>query len=179
MISDIIGVFFSFIWVLVIIGIVKASQANAKNRKNNGAQNPGGTPYPGQSGNSTPYAVTPQYNNTGNRNVFSGNGQTQRPAATPVSPVPADRDGDGKVSTIEYLNMKAREDEIEHQKDEYLTQQKLTQGGLLKLGMRIPDDGMIPRGMRMVYCGYCGAENLVPGGLITDTHYCYFCHEKL
>ena len=104
----------------------------------------------------------------------SGNGSS---AMTYLSMV--DTDGDGKISTTEYLAEKAREDEAEHRKDEYMTKQKLTQGGTLRLGLRIPDDGVIPRGMRIVYCGYCGADNVVPNGVSEKGFHCYFCHEQL
>ena len=147
---------------------------------------------------SSPYKGTQQRNSGSNMPVYGGSssyagnttakgstGNTINRGASGNSPSAmtylsmVDTDGDGKISTTEYLAQKAREDEAEHRKDEYMTKQKLTQGGTLRLGLRIPDDGILPRGTRIVYCGYCGADNVVPNGVSEKGFHCYFCHEQL
>jgi len=175
-IGSLIGKAFMLVWVVGIILVANAS-AKKKNNKNRNAQNqlqqPGANPYTANriSGNAVPTGTaggTRVYGNT-----TSAVPVVNRAVTGTVSPSAAGN------STVEYLAQKAREDEAEHLREEYMTKQKLTQGGALRLGLRIPDDGIIPRGMGVVCCGYCGAENVLPQGMSPKAFYCYFCHEQL
>ena len=37
----------------------------------------------------------------------------------------------------------------------------------------------IPKGMRLVRCNYCGAQNLIPERSSSKNYTCYFCREDL
>ena len=82
-------------------------------------------------------------------------------------------------STTAYLMEKAEADAREHAKEKWEEQQRLheTRGGLA-VALRHLDGDTVPQGKRIVNCGYCGAENLVP--MVPRTRYsCYFCREPL
>lgn len=85
---------------------------------------------------------------------------------------------DGNTTTA-YLMEKAQADAKEHAKEKYEEQKRLyeTRGGLA-VAERYLDGDTVPQGKRIVNCGYCGAENLVP--MMPRTRYsCYFCREPL
>ena len=99
---------------------------------------------------------------------------TQAPAKSAIEE--AKEDGN---STTAYLMEKAEADAREHAKEKFEEQKRLheTRGGLA-VATRYLDGDAIPKGMRCVNCGYCGAENLVP--MVPRTRYsCYFCREAL
>ena len=183
------GLFFTAIWVVVIISVVKASAKNAKRKdwdakqqQSMNQQIPGSTPVYRPNPTGTGYGNTPAMprpNSSGNVQSYTRTSRSSVPTGNNGTMNVVDTDGDGKISTTEYLAQKARLDEQEHIRDEYMTKQKLTQGGSLRLALQIPDDGMIPPGMRMCNCGYCGAENVLPQGLSQREFHCYFCHEQL
>lgn len=118
-----------------------------------------------------------------------GGGMQGRPAAQPAAGVPkrqqvpaksaieeAKEDGN---STTAYLMEKAEADAREHAKEKFEEQKRLheTRGGLA-VAVRYLDGDTVPQGKRVVNCGYCGAENLVP--MVPRTRYsCYFCREAL
>lgn len=82
-------------------------------------------------------------------------------------------------STMAYLMEKAEADAREHAQEKLEEQKRLheTRGGLA-VALRHLDGDAIPQGKRVVCCGYCGAENLVP--MVPRTRYsCYFCREPL
>lgn len=118
-----------------------------------------------------------------------GGAMQGRPAAQPVDRPPLRRQApvrsaieeareDGN-STTAYLMEKAEADAREHAQEKLEEQQRLheTRGGLA-VALRYLEGDMVPRGKRVVRCGYCGAENLVP--MASGTRYsCYFCREPL
>lgn len=82
-------------------------------------------------------------------------------------------------STTAYLMEKAEADAREHAKEKFEEQKRLreTRGGL-DVAERLLEGDPIPQGKKLVNCGYCGAENLVP--MMPRTRYsCYFCREAL
>lgn len=123
------------------------------------------------------------------RGTSYGGGVQGRPAAQPVSRPPVRRQApvksaieeareDGNATTA-YLMEKAEADAREHAQEKLEEQKRLheTRGGLA-VALRHLDGDMIPQGKRVVCCGYCGAENLVP--MVPRTRYsCYFCREPL
>lgn len=122
-----------------------------------------------------------------------GSGQTAQPAGrqevqpmgrqaarrqAPVKSAIEEAREDGN-STTAYLMEKAEADAREHAREKMEEQQRLheTRGGLA-VAMRHLDGDAVPQGKRVVCCGYCGAENLVP--VAQRTRYsCYFCREPL
>ncbi|MCH5263821.1 MAG: hypothetical protein J1F42_13000 [Lachnospiraceae bacterium] len=85
---------------------------------------------------------------------------------------------DGNTTTA-YLMEKAEADAREHAREKFEEQKRLheTRGGLA-VAERYLDGDTVPQGKRIVNCGYCGAENLMP--MMPRTKYsCYFCREPL
>ena len=80
-----------------------------------------------------------------------------------------------EVSTTEYLAEKARLDELEHKKEEM---RQRVANSKYQLGAMIPDDGIVPPACKIIYCKYCGAENMLPRNHRGQWH-CYFCHDDL
>ena len=130
-----------------------------------------------------------------NVQTLSSGSQAQRPMAQPVrsqqqtagstakrqaaSELKNEIRQEAQESTTAYLDRKAKQDEIEHRK-EAMEQRREEQKnyGRINYAMRWYDGDPIPDSKKLVKCGYCGAENLVPahGG----KHFnCYFCREEL
>ncbi|MDE7259463.1 MAG: hypothetical protein K2N77_09550 [Lachnospiraceae bacterium] len=117
-----------------------------------------------------PHGGMPAANNAGRPQPRT----TQAPAKSAIEE--AKEDGN---STTAYLMEKAEADAREHAKEKFEEQKRLheTRGGLA-VATRYLDGDAIPKGMRCVNCGYCGAANLVP--MVPRTRYiCYFCREAL
>ena len=101
--------------------------------------------------------------------------RTSAAAAKKTSPGP-----DQELSTTEYLRQKALEDAREHaaeKKQENLRLYHET-GGKMP-GQRHLSWDTVPRDMKVVRCGYCGAENLIPERSNRKNYTCYFCREDL
>lgn len=81
-------------------------------------------------------------------------------------------------STTEFLHRKAAADQIEHRKEALEQKREEAKAyGNLHYAYRWMEGDPIPAGMRMIKCGYCGAENLVkPHG---GKYNCYFCREEI
>ena len=83
-------------------------------------------------------------------------------------------------STTEMLEEKARQDAMEHQEEKrrQLAEERRIHGQLRYAERYLPGD-MIPKGRRLVCCGYCNAENLIPERDDPKRYNCYFCRETL
>ena len=83
-------------------------------------------------------------------------------------------------STTEMLEEKARQDAMEHQEEKrrQLPEERRIHGQLRYAERYLPGD-MIPKGRRLVCCGYCNAENLIPERDDPKRYNCYFCRETL
>lgn len=83
-------------------------------------------------------------------------------------------------STTEMLEEKARQDAMEHQEEKrrQLAEERRIHGQLRYAERYLPGD-MIPKGRRLVCCGYCNAENLIPERDNPKRYNCYFCRETL
>ena len=84
-----------------------------------------------------------------------------------------------KTSTTEYLQKKARMDQIEHAKEKREEMERVNQKyGGNEVGGRYLLGDPIPRGMKIKYCPYCGAENLVPDHYYSAVSYTHLrAHE--
>lgn len=84
------------------------------------------------------------------------------------------------ISTTEYLRQKALEDQQEHEEQARLEALRLhRETGGRRAAQRHYDGDSIPKGMRLVRCGYCGAENLIGNYDKQSDFTCYFCREIL
>ena len=108
----------------------------------------------------------------------SGHGVKQAGQAV-KQPVQETKSTVQKTSTTDYLQKKARMDQIEHAKEkrEEMKRVNLKYGGN-EVGGRYLLGDPIPRGMKIKYCPYCGAENLVPDHYYSGKD-CYFCRTEL
>ena len=98
---------------------------------------------------------------------------------SPASPVMTERVEEENGSTTAYLNEKARQDAIEHAKEDREEEMRLRKAyGGLRVAMRLYEGDSIPQGKRLSVCSYCGAENLLPMGA-RERYCCYFCREPL
>lgn len=85
-----------------------------------------------------------------------------------------------QISTTEYLRQKALEDQKEHEEEARLEAIRLhRETGGRRAAQRHYDGDSIPKGMRLVKCGYCGAENLIGDYQNQKDFTCYFCREIL
>ena len=108
----------------------------------------------------------------------SGHGVKQAGQAV-KQPVQETKSKVQKTSTTEYLQKKARMDQIEHAKEKREEMNRVNQKyGGNEVGGRYLLGDPIPRGMKIKYCPYCGAENLVPDHYYSGKD-CYFCRTEL
>lgn len=164
----------SIIWSVVFFYIVYRL---VKNRQNSGSgrSGPGGPPVV--------HTTPAQHRERRNKPVIQ---QTNRPAnnrngQAAVSPNQAAgrQPEEREISTMEYLEEKARQDAAEHAREKWEENRRLHQNyGGLSVAERLFDGDTVPGGKKCVVCKYCGAENLVP--MMSREHYgCYFCREPL
>lgn len=85
-----------------------------------------------------------------------------------------------EASTTEYLKQKALEDAKLHREEKRQEDIRWNRetGGRMR-GRRYLYGDSVPQGMRIVKCGYCGAENLISGRMAKEEYTCYFCREIL
>ena len=108
----------------------------------------------------------------------SGHGVKQAGQAV-KQPVQETKSKVQKTSTTDYLQKKARMDQIEHAKEKREEMERVNQKyGGNEVGGRYLLGDPIPRGMKIKYCPYCGAENLVPDHYYSGKD-CYFCRTEL
>lgn len=109
--------------------------------------------------------------------------QTAPPANNPVKNPPkpqAARPAEAQeVSTMAYLEEKARQDAEEHARDKWEETKRLNRNyGGLRVAERLFEGDTVPGGKKCIACGYCGADNLMPM-LPRERYSCYFCREPL
>lgn len=108
----------------------------------------------------------------------SGHGVKQAGQAV-KQPVQETKSKVQKTSTTDYLQKKARMDQIEHAKEKREEMERVNHKyGGNEVGGRYLLGDPIPRGMKIKYCPYCGAENLVPDHYYSGKD-CYFCRTEL
>ncbi len=82
-------------------------------------------------------------------------------------------------STLAYLEEKARQDAMEHEKEKREEARRLYESsGGLRPAQRLYEGDSVPGGCKCVVCGYCAAENLIPAAA-RERFSCYFCREPL
>lgn len=123
---------------------------------------------------STARPVSSTKNATSNVNGATAIGKNGNAGKTPEENIPKEK------STTELLREKAQLDEKEHVKEKYQqkAEEKKHYGDLRYAGRYLLGDE-VPRGMRIVKCDYCGAENLLKNGDYASRYNCYFCRERL
>ena len=101
------------------------------------------------------------------------NGSAQNASAKPSS------GGQKKGSVTEYLDQKAAEDQREHAVEAFEQQKRMQKkyGSMPVAGRYILGDP-VPKSCQLVYCSYCGAENIVKMGYRGGMS-CYFCRTGL
>lgn len=119
--------------------------------------------------------------------------QVSRPPVRPVQNKPQMSKGPAKpiqnktvqskpeeMSTMEMLEAKAREDDREEmlEKQRQNIENKKHYGHLNYAEKYIIGDS-VSKGKKMVFCPYCGAENLIPMYSAARDYNCYFCRENL
>ncbi len=182
---------FEIIFVAVCIWIIfRRMKRNRDGQGVNGEKAQPNTPVPAPARN----AKSPVRNAQGGTNAYGtaaggamGAGrtsaqpqETSRRAAKQKAAQDAVREAreDGNNTTA-YLMEKAQEDAREHAREKFEEQKRLaaSRGGLPVAERYLLGDS-VPQGKRLVNCGYCGAENLIP--MMPRTRYsCYFCRETL
>lgn len=162
----------SIIWSVIFFYIVYRLVKNRQNVEG-GKKGPGGppvvntTPMRHREQRSTP--VTQQMNRPADGRKYAAS-----PKQTAVKP-PEERE----ISTMEYLEEKARQDAAEHARDKWEENKRLHQNyGGLRVAERLFDGDTVPGGKKCVVCNYCGAENLLPM-MPRERYSCYFCREPL
>lgn len=167
---------FGIIWMIVlgyvIFKVVRRKEEESGRRR----------PDAGMPPNGTPLGRIPVHTNQNiNRQTQQAQpNQAKVPGQTNQGKQP-NQDGQAQQggSTLAYLEEKARQDAIEHEREKQEEARRLHQnyGGFRPAG-RLYEGDSVPNGSRCVVCGYCGAENLVP--MMPKEHYsCYFCRERL
>jgi hypothetical protein len=94
----------------------------------------------------------------------------------------ADKDAQAEkkpTSTMAYLDEKAKQDQKEHAMEKLQERKRTSEKyGNRPVGGRYLLGDPVPKGMKIVYCEYCGAENLVNIDYRNDRD-CYFCRTHL
>ncbi len=92
---------------------------------------------------------------------------------------PAQPAEEPEISTMDYLEEKARQDAQEHAREKWEEERRLRQNyGGHRVAERLFDGDSVPGGKKCAVCAYCGAENLIPM-LPRERYSCYFCREPI
>lgn len=173
----------SLLTTLIYVGIIffvirlarkgYKNQANSRQIQQNSPQN---NTYQNNAQNST-------YQNKYDASVSKNNTQASSysNSYTPIKKTADEKkptDGE-KMSTTDYLEQKAMNDVKQHEEEKRNHQIRMKkQYGNAKVGQRYMLGDEIPRGMYLVPCGYCGADNLLSPGPKQEC-LCYFCRKEL
>lgn len=164
----------SIIWSIAVCFIVYRLVVNRNN--SGGGSKAGGPPVI----HTTPAGQREQrkagpVNGWPNRPAAGQMGHAAPPQNRPAGQPPEERE----ISTMEYLEEKARQDAAEHARDKWEENKRLNRNyGGLRVAERLSAGDTAPDGKKCVICDYCGAENLIPM-LPRERFGCYFCREPL
>lgn len=133
-------------------------------------------PKPGRTSVPPAPQNTMSFGSSANRNPASSGSFSQQGTAIPAS---VQQQEESTGSTTAYLNEKAKQDAIEHAREDREEEIRLNKAyGGLRVAERLYEGDSVPQGRRLCVCGYCGAENLLP--MVAREHFCcYFCREPL
>lgn len=164
----------TFIYIGIIFFVIKLARKGYKNQANSSqiqkdnAQN-----------NTQNNTYQNKYDASFSKNNTAASGYSN--SYTPIKKTADEKkqiDGE-KMSTTDYLEQKAMNDEKQHEEEKRNHQIKMKmQYGNAKVGQRYMLGDEIPRGMYLVPCGYCGADNLLSPGPKQEC-LCYFCRKEL
>lgn len=172
-------IFYIFL-VIVIISISKANKAGKKNnydKQYQELQKRYDQKRISQVQNVS--AQVPQKTATPRQEIKQPRQEMKQPRNGIKQPVQETKSKVQKSSTTDYLQKKARMDQIEHAKEKREEMERVNQKyGGNEVGGRYLLGDPIPRGMKIKYCPYCGAENLVPDHYYSGKD-CYFCRTEL
>lgn len=175
----------NLIFLIIIIIVLRNAIEKAKsdpgrrNGQRSGLRSGDGnrTRAEGQAVKQNPSAASSKAGSRVSRHTASGSGS--RAAAQKSAVVSAAQEAE-QISTTEYLRQKALEDQKEHEEAARLEAMRLhRETGGRSAAQRHYDGDSVPRGMRIVKCGYCGAENLIGDYQNQKDFTCYFCREIL
>lgn len=119
----------------------------------------------------------------GTSGPYTGNnaaGSTMQKAPGSGLPVKkTERQAESDASTTDYLERKAKQEQMEHVKEKLEEQRRINAkyGNRSVAGRYLLGDA-VPAGFQIVCCDYCGAENIVKIGYKSGLS-CYFCRSHL
>ncbi len=194
------------VWIIVIVWIIAFTKkknrqggANGSKPSNNSSQ--GNYHYQASSMNNTVSRSTGNHVNSSTQGAKQAVAAAQRAAmprgnaqqanlqkanaqATGAQMAGAQKNStsgkkDKDQSTTDYLQQKAKADARDHYKEKMEEQRRVNETyGNQPVGGRYELGDPIPNGMKIVYCPYCAAENLVKISYHGDRD-CYFCRTRL
>ncbi|MBQ8325831.1 MAG: hypothetical protein IJX86_02060 [Lachnospiraceae bacterium] len=173
---------FFFIVVCVIVSTAKgASKANARGRQGQAYQQRQYRQSPYQQGQyqQRPYVPPKQGQYTATQTQTVRNGNQAGQVHTKVTSATETSANQKQQSTLEYLEKKAREDQLEHQREmreDAVRRERASEGR--NMGGRYMSGDPVPQGAAICKCGYCGAENIV-SAYSRSGYKCYFCWENI
>lgn len=171
--------------ILIVVGVILFYYKRKRIRESGGIPGNGSLPNttvttPGSKppAGANPYARQPDKAAGRNGMPVARGGTRQAAQRKPMQAAIQEAKEDGH-STTAYLMEKAEADAREHERETYEEQRRLYESrGGLAVAERFLDGDSIPQGRRLVRCGYCGADNLIPTAARTG-YGCYFCREPL
>lgn len=177
---------FIFVYVVIIILIVRQVIIKAQNtqQKNNPTNTYGsqGAYAPPKTGPMTTVNTQTDkaYRVPVQKTVSSApHGLRQEKQQLPNKQQTVPKAPEKKTSTTDYLERKAKMDQMEHAKEKQEEIRRVNQRyGGQSVGGRYLIGDPIPRGTKLFYCPYCGAENIVPASYRSGMD-CYFCRTEL
>lgn len=172
-------IFYVFL-IIVIISISKANKAGKKSNYDKQYQELQKRYDQKRASQVQTLSAQPSQKTVSPRQEIKQSGHGVKQAGQAVKqPVQETKSKVQKTSTTDYLQKKARMDQIEHAKEKREEMERVNQKyGGNEVGGRYLLGDPIPRGMKIKYCPYCGAENLVPDHYYSGKD-CYFCRTEL
>lgn len=162
--------------VFIILKIIK--KQNGQNGSSQDKQSANHMPMPDERGYRETTGGFQGQKRTGN--ALRAQTQTSRTSRTAQrAENPAPEPAEKEQSTTAYLSEKARQDQREHVAEKLQEKKRMDQKyGNRPVGGRYMLGDPVPQGMKIVCCGYCGAENVVRIDYRGDRD-CYFCRTRL
>ncbi len=172
------------IWIIIITVIVLNIKKKGQKNYNNSSYN-----YGRMSQSFGTYRQNPGMNGTGagmnqyhagtNQSGAGSYQKTQNGGTSSAVSQKAQEKEEKELSTLDYLNEKAKQDQREHAIEKMEERKRVSEKyGNRPVGGRYLLGDPIPQGMKIVCCEYCGAENVVKIGYRGDRD-CYFCRTRL
>lgn len=174
---------FVIIIAVIIVNSAKKAQGGSSKAAGSSAKRAAGDGAMGRAGAGTDSTMKDRTKADGAKKTWASQwAQTARGAASRAAQKgrAVSDEPDQELSTTEYLRQKALEDAREHAAEKQQENLRLyRETGGKAPGQRHLEWEDMPRGMKLVRCGYCGAENLIPERDRPQDHTCYFCREDL